>query len=46
MALVRMKVRKPSARLSESVGSERLLGPENSPEDAKPLKDGTSLMMV
>ena len=46
MALDRMKVRKPRARISESAGRERLLGPENCPEDAKPLKDGTSLMMV
>lgn len=46
MALVKMKVRSPKARMSESAGSERLLGPENCPEDAKPLNDGTSLMMV
>ena len=44
MALDRMKVRKPKARFSESLGSERLLGPENSPDEAKPLKEGTSLM--
>lgn len=46
MALDRIKVRKPRARMSESVGSERLLGPENCPDDAKPLKEGTSLMMM
>ncbi len=46
IALDRMKVRRPRARMSESAGSERLLGPENCPDDANPLKDGTSLMMV
>ena len=41
-----MKVRKPKASMSESEGRERRLGPENRPSEAKPLNEGTSLMIV
>ena len=46
IALERMKVRRPRARLLEEDGRERALGPENRPCEAKPLKEGTSLMIV
>lgn len=46
IAVVMMKVRKPKASISESEGRERRLGPENCPLEAKPLNEGTSLMIV
>ena len=46
MAVERIKVRKARARVSEDLGRERLLGPEKSPSEAKPLKEGTSLMIT